>query len=102
MTQPHELRCYDYVNRPDTVVRDAMRADLGRIFERATTTSTGRAHAVAADLKMGIGPVEIGTDMDIEIVAIDGSSADRVSTHDGLAARAEYGGACRTHRSEIT
>ena len=83
MTQPHELRCYDYVNRPSTVVRDAIRADLGRIFARATTTATRRAHAVAADLKVGIGPVEIGTDVDIEIVAIDGSSADRVSTHEG-------------------
>jgi hypothetical protein len=69
MVQPHELRCYDYVNRPYTVVRDALRADLGGIFERATKSATGRAHALAANLKVDMGALEIGTDVAIEVLA---------------------------------
>jgi hypothetical protein len=71
MAQPHELRCYDYVNHPYTAVRDAMRADLGGIFERATTSATKRAHALAANLKVGVGALEIGTDVTIQVLGVD-------------------------------
>ena len=71
MTQAHELRCYDYVNRPYTVVRDALRADLGGIFGRATKNATGRAHALAASLKVDLGPVEIGTDVVIDVRGVE-------------------------------
>jgi hypothetical protein len=71
MTQPHELRSYDYVNRPYAVVRDALRADLGGIFERATKSATGRARALAANLKVELGPLEIGTDVVIEVLGAE-------------------------------
>ena len=71
MSKPHELRCYDYVNHPYTAVRDAMRADLGGIFERATTSATRRAHALAANLKVGLGALEIGTDIVIEVLGVE-------------------------------
>jgi len=71
MAQPHELRCYDYVNHPYDAVRDAMRADLGGIFERATTSATRRAHALAANLKVGVGALEIGTDVVIEVLGVE-------------------------------
>jgi hypothetical protein len=71
MTAPHELRCYDYVNHPYSAVRDAIRTDPGRIFERATTSAARRAHAVAANLKVGLGPLEIGTDVAIETLAVE-------------------------------
>jgi hypothetical protein len=71
MAQPHELRCYDYVNGPYAKVRDALRADLGGIFERATKSAAGRAHALAATLKVGVGPLEIGTDVVIEVVGVE-------------------------------
>ena len=71
MAQPHELRCYDYVNHPYTVVRDALRTDLGGIFERATKSATGRAHALAANLKVDLGPVEIGTDVVIGVRGVE-------------------------------
>ena len=51
MNPAHELRCYDYVNHPYAVVRDALRGGLGGIFERATKAATGRAEALAATLK---------------------------------------------------
>jgi hypothetical protein len=71
MSEPHELRCYDYVNHPYAAVRDAMRADLGGIFERATTSATRRAHALAANLKVGLGALEIGTDVVIEVLGVE-------------------------------
>lgn len=71
MAPAHELWCYDYVNHPYTVVRDAMRADLGGIFERATKSATGRAHALAANLKVGLGALEIGTDVVMEVLGVE-------------------------------
>jgi hypothetical protein len=71
MAQPHELRCYDYVNHPYAVVRDALRGHLGAIFERATKGATGRAEALAASLKVDVGPLEIGTDVAIEAVGVE-------------------------------
>jgi hypothetical protein len=70
MAQPHALRCYDYVNHPYAVVRDALRADLGGIFERATKSATGRAHALAANLKVDVGALEIGTDVVIDVLGV--------------------------------
>jgi hypothetical protein len=71
MTAPHELRCYDYVNHPYSAVRDAIRADPGRIFGRATSSAARRAHALAANLKVGVGPLEIGTDVAIETLGVE-------------------------------
>lgn len=71
MARPHELRCYDYVNHPYAVVRDALRGDLGAILERATKGAAGRADALAASLKVDVGPLEIGTDIAIELVGIE-------------------------------
>ena len=71
MSQSHELRCYDYVNRPYAMVRDALRADLGGVFERATKSAAGRAHALAANLKVELGGIEVGTDVAIEVAAVD-------------------------------
>lgn len=71
MAQPHALRCYDYVNHPYAVVRDALRDHLGAIFERATKGATGRAEALAASLKVDVGPLEIGTDVAIELIGME-------------------------------
>jgi hypothetical protein len=71
MSQVHELRCYDYVNHPYAVVRDALRGGLGGIFERATKAATGRAEALAATLKVELGPLEIGADVAIEVVGME-------------------------------
>jgi hypothetical protein len=71
MVQPHELRCYDYVNHPYAAVRDALRADLAGIFGRATKSATGRAHTLAANLKVDLGALEIGTDVAIEVLGVD-------------------------------
>jgi hypothetical protein len=71
MAQAHELRFYDYVNHPYAAVRDALRADLGGIFERATKSATARAHTLAANLKVDLGTLEIGTDVVIEVLGVE-------------------------------
>jgi hypothetical protein len=71
MTASHALHCYDYVNRPYAVVRDTLRADLGGIFERATAGAARRAETLAATLKVGVGALEIGTDVLIEVRGIE-------------------------------
>ena len=76
MSQPHELRAYEYVNRPYEAVRDALRADAGGIFGRATTGAATRAGSVAASLRAKIGSLEVGTDVAIEIGAIEETPND--------------------------
>jgi hypothetical protein len=71
MSSTHKLHCYDYVNHPYAAVRDAMRADPGAIFQRATTSAAGRAQALAASLKIGVGALEVGTDIVIEVLGLD-------------------------------
>ncbi len=70
MVQPHELRFYEYVNRPYAVVRDALREDLGGIFARATRGATDRADALAANLRVDLGGLEVGAAVTIEIVDV--------------------------------
>ena len=81
MAKPHELRCYDYVNRPYVVVRDALRADVGGIFERATKTATGRAHALAANVKVDLGALEVGTDVVIEVLGVGSATRAQSDAH---------------------
>lgn len=67
----HELRCYEYVNRPYATVRDALRTDLGGILARATHSATARADAVAANLRVDLGGLEVGTAVTIDVVEAD-------------------------------
>ena len=71
MSEPHRLHCYDYVNHPYTAVRDALRTDPIGIFQRATTSAAGRAQALAASLKVGIGALEVGADIAIELLSTE-------------------------------
>jgi hypothetical protein len=70
MSQPHELRFYEYVNHPYPAVREALR-DHPELFQRATTGATGRAGEIAASLSVDLGAVEIGADVKIEVASID-------------------------------
>ncbi len=70
MAQPHELRAYDYVNRPYAIVRDALRADLGGIFARATKGASGRANELAASLHVELGALDVGADVAIHVVSV--------------------------------
>ncbi len=70
MSRPHELRCYEYVNRPYVVVRDAVRADPYGILGRATTGAAHRAGSVAANLRLEIGGLELAKAVTIQIARV--------------------------------
>jgi hypothetical protein len=67
MNDPRQLRCYQYVNVEYDRVRDALRKDAVGIFQRATATATSRARELASTLRVSIGAVEIGADVQIAV-----------------------------------
>ncbi len=71
MVQPHELRCYQYVNRPYEKVREALRADPGGIFQRATMGAASRADKLAANLRVELAGLEVGREVTITIVGVE-------------------------------
>jgi hypothetical protein len=77
MTRRHELRCYDYVNRPYEQVRDALAANALGVFGRATHAAATRADDLSAELRVRIGALEIATDVEIQAeAAVDARAPD--------------------------
>ena len=66
-----ELRCYDYVNHPYERVRDALKDHALDLFHDATKVAASRAHAVASELRVNIGGIEVGTDIAISVKKIE-------------------------------
>jgi len=83
----HELHCYDYVNQPYGVVRDAVLADPQILFRMSTTSNQ------AIKLHARIGAVEVGAEIGIEIERIDEKCEpfERPRTTLGLSWRAKRG-----------
>jgi hypothetical protein len=67
MSDPKELRCYEYVTVPYERVRDALQRDAAGIFQRATVTAAARAQELVATLRVAIGALEIGANVAIEV-----------------------------------
>jgi hypothetical protein len=65
------LRSYDYVNRPYPAVREALADDALGVFRRATTAAAARADSLSAELHARIGPIEVGADIEIKVVAVE-------------------------------
>jgi hypothetical protein len=65
------LRVFDYVNHPYDAVRDALVADPLAIFLRATSAAAARADALSAELRARIGPIEVGADIDIQVISVE-------------------------------
>ncbi|HEX3759570.1 MAG TPA: hypothetical protein VHW23_12735 [Kofleriaceae bacterium] len=82
MTKRHEMRCFDYVNRPYEQVREALSASALAIFERSTRSAGDRTHDVGAELRVRVGAVEIAADITIEVIEVPGarSPANRPAT----------------------
>jgi len=70
MADSREVRCYDYVPAPFERVRDLLRADGVAIFSRATTTANERARALVATLRLNVGAVEVGVDVQLRVKGI--------------------------------
>jgi hypothetical protein len=71
MSHAHALRCYEYVNQPYESVRDALRNDPRRVFQRATTAGASRAHEVASYLHVDVGALAIGAEVTIYVQRFD-------------------------------
>ena len=71
-----EIRCYDYVNHPYERVRDALRGDVQALFRDATQAASTRAEAVASELRVNIGVLEIATAIAISINSVEEEARD--------------------------
>ena len=75
MAQDRSIRCYDYVNRPYGEVRDALRRDPLALFHKATQTAASRAGSVASELRIELAGIDVGTEIDITVGAVDEEAA---------------------------
>jgi hypothetical protein len=65
MNNGQNIQCYDYVNHPYPVVRDALKTNALSVFSRATTGASARAESLAAALHVDVGALEVGADIEI-------------------------------------
>jgi hypothetical protein len=66
-----EIRSYDYVNHPYARVREALVADPVRVFSAATRAAAGRAEALAAELRLTIGGLNVAAEIVIAVGEIE-------------------------------
>jgi len=70
MSESREVRCYDYVTVPYDRVRDLLHSDAAGIFARATATAKDRARELMATLRLNVGPVQLGVDVQLQVKGI--------------------------------
>ena len=75
MSEPREVRCYEYVNRPYEHVRDALGADATGLFRRATAAAASRAHSLASLLRVELGAVQLSAAIDVSVEPLEESTA---------------------------
>jgi hypothetical protein len=71
MSNVCEIRCYDYVNHPYAMVRDALTQDAPALFQSATKAAATRADLVASELHAGIGGIGIEAEIRISVKNIE-------------------------------
>lgn len=59
----HEIRTYDYVNRPYAAVRAALTEDPAAVFSDATRAAADRAWSVAGELHVKIAGLDVSTEV---------------------------------------
>ena len=75
MSESREVSCYEYVNAPYDRVCDLLHIDAAGIFSRATATASERARELIATLRLNVGPVEVGVDVQLQVTCIaDGAT----------------------------
>lgn len=67
MSTAREVRSFEYVNHPFERVREALLADPTGTFRSATRAAADRAHSVAAELRVNIAGIDVGTEIDISV-----------------------------------
>jgi hypothetical protein len=71
MNNGQNIQCYDYVNHPFPVVRDALTTNTISVFSRATSGASARADSIAAALHVDVGALEVGADIEIIVHRIE-------------------------------
>jgi hypothetical protein len=71
-----EIRSYDYVNRPYGAVRDALVKDPAAVLRAATNAAASRAKAVAAALRVNVGPIDVGAEIAVKVGTISEVTRD--------------------------
>lgn len=71
MSEPHVIHCYEYVNRPYEEVAGALVHDAVGLFQRATSSATGRANALVSTLKVRVAGLEVGKSVVVHVRKVD-------------------------------
>lgn len=67
MSEPRDLRCYQYVNRPYDTVRALLHTRPEDIFQRSTNSAAERANAVEASLHAAVANIDVGVDVRLHL-----------------------------------
>jgi hypothetical protein len=67
MSEPRNLRCYQYVNRPFPAVRELLRRRPLEVFQHDTTSAAARANAITASLHARVAGLDVGVDVSINV-----------------------------------
>jgi hypothetical protein len=70
MSERRELHSYEYVTAPYERVRDALAHDAPALFQRATVTAAARAQSLVSELRVTIGALEVGREIDIAVHSV--------------------------------
>ncbi|HEY1905799.1 MAG TPA: hypothetical protein VGG91_07140 [Myxococcaceae bacterium] len=70
MSEGRTVRCYDYVPVQYGRVRDLLHSDGVAIFSHATATLNERARDLVATLRLEVGPLEIGVNVQLRVKRI--------------------------------
>jgi len=75
MTTARRLRSYDYVNQPVAPVLAALTRAGTSIFARATNGAAEREQALAVQLRVKLGMLDLATDVNVALGAVEGPTA---------------------------
>jgi hypothetical protein len=67
MARSRDIRAFDYVNFPYERVRSVLTTDALAVFHAATRAATGRTHTLASALRVEIGGIEFGKEIELAV-----------------------------------
>ncbi len=75
MAKGKQVRSFDYVNQPYERDRDVLVADAGWVLSAATRAAATRARSMAAELRVNIGGMDVGTEIALTVGRVEVHSA---------------------------
>ena len=71
MSEGREVRAFDYVNHPYEGVRALLVAEPLEVFRSATRAAADRVRSLASELRVNVGGVEVGAEIEISVVEVE-------------------------------